>query len=746
MLNRHPSLAAFLNRWQWIIVASLCVVAFTIRVVPGFDGVFQPGFVNFQETDAWYHVRVAENLVRHFPWRIMVDPYVFYGKVLDTPTAPFYDWFLGLIAWVAGGGAPPESLVHAIAAWYPVALAICTVVAVFVLARFIFGLGPALLATAIIATLPGHFLRVSSIGFTDHHIMESLLVTLYFFLLLRAIELPRAAVATSIAAGLTLAAYLLTFHGSALVIGVVIMWALADRIQWVLRGETSQPSLLSLYVSFLVALCICLLFYRQLWINYAIAALVLGSLAVGGVELLRKLCRRSARPRRAFISVLGAAGLALLAAVVALAPSLRHPAKIAVTHLMPSLFGKTGGVYELQSLIYDDGRFTLLPALRQFYGAYIFALIGLCLLAASIVKRWTASRALIFFWGFTTFVLAMGTLRMTYYYAIAVALLSGYAAEGLFDSGRKTAWVAAAALLLLVFVPNLYAAANVASSTGISPDWKEALDWMRTSTKEPFGDPAFFYARYDRQQFGKDYRYPPSAYTVMAWWDYGYWIVDVARRIPVTNPTQGNAAAAADIFLAQSEREALPLLQAWRTRYVVVDELLPLFSSSGTGAATVMVGDYPQFFQYSKRNQADYLLLAYEANADGTPTPKVFYRPAYYRSLVIRLFLFGGKAVDGQNGATILSLRRKEFARGKYYQEVVGTRRYESAREALAAEAACQDQGCVLVSDNPLISCAELEPLQQFRPVFSSTTSVLGFGNTGRKSVQVYEFTGAAEP
>jgi len=39
-----------------------------------------------------------------------------------------------------------------------------------------------------------------------------------------------------------------------------------------------------------------------------------------------------------------------------------------------------------------------------------------------------------------------------------------------------------------------------------------------------------------------------------------------------------------------------------------------------------------------------------------------------------------------------------------------------------------------------------LEPLQQFRPVFSSTTSVLGFGNTGRKSVQVYEFTGAAEP
>jgi hypothetical protein len=74
----------------------------------------------------------------------------------------------------------------------------------------------------------------------------------------------------------------------------------------------------------------------------------------------------------------------------------------------------------------------------------------------------------------------------------------------------------------------------------------------------------------------------------------------------------------------------------------------------------------------------------------------------------------------------------------------VGSKRFESAQEALEAEAACRNEGCVLVGDDPLVSCVALEALHQFRPVFSSTTSVIGFGKAGRKAVQVYEFTGAS--
>ena len=735
-------LEAFLSRWQWILVAAIWLLAFSIRVFPRFDLVFQPGFVNFQETDAWYHVRLAENLVRHFPWRVTVDPYVVFGNMqnADTPP-PFYDWLLGLIAWVAGLGNPSESLVDVIAAWYPAVLGASIVVAVFLLAKLVFGLRAALLAAAIIATLPGHFLRVSSLGFTDHHVMESLLATLFFYLLLRGIQAPQS-IGISLAAGVTLTAYLLTFHGSAFVVGIVLVWALYDRVRSFWPRKEPEPSLRPLYVAFLIALSVCLLFHRQKWMNYTIIALGLGSLAMGAVELWAKLCRRFARPRLLFLSGLVAAGAVSLLLATVLLPDFRPTAKTIASALMPYLFGVSGAINELQPLIYEQGHLTLMPALQQFYGAYFLALAGLFLLAESALKRSDPGRALIFFWGIATFVLAMGQLRMTYYFAIAAALLSGYVAEVLFAAGRKTAWVTAFCLGVFVFAPSLYAAVNSdpSDSIGVSTDWRETLQWMRASTPEPFGDPAFFYARYRREQFGPAYRYPPSAYSVMAWWDYGYWIEDVARRIPVANPGQANAKIVADFFLSQSEKEAIRLLERWRTRYVVVDERLPLWPSTGS----VLLGDYPAFFEYSPGHRRDdYIMMAYESDAEGKRSPKVFYLPAYYRSLVVRLFVFGGQAVDGQGGATILFLRPKTPVRPGSYQDVVGTKRFESAEEALAAEAACRNEGCVLVGDNPLVSCVALEALHRLRPVFSSATSVIGFGSTGRKEVQVYEFTGA---
>jgi oligosaccharyl transferase (archaeosortase A-associated) len=712
----HPE--SSLSRWQWILLAILCLLAFSIRVLPRFNLVFQPGFVNFQETDAWYHVRVAENLIRHFSWRMTIDPYAVFGQAPDTITPPFYDWLLGLIAWLAGAGAPSESLLHIIAAWYPAVLGVLTVLAVFILAKLVFGLRAALVAAAIIATLPGHFLRVSSLGFTDHHIMESLLVTLFFYLLLRAIQAPKW-IGISLAAGLTLSAYLLTFHGSAFVVGIVLVWALYDRVRSFWPREKPEPSLRPLYLAFLLALGICLIFRRLQWMDYTILALGLGSLAIGAVELWAKWCGRFRRPRWLFLGGLLAAAAVSLSLAGAFVPGFRHTAKTIALLLMPYLFGNSGAINELQPLIFDQGRITLMPALHQFYGAYFLALIGLLLVAESALKRADAGRELIFFWGLATLVLAMGQLRMTYYFAIAVALLSGFVADAMFAAGRKTRWVAAFCLGIFVFVPNLYAALNgdPSDSIGVTPDWRETLDWMRASTPEPFGDPAFFYARYNRKL------YRPSAYSVMAWWDYGYWIEDLARRVPVANPTQTNARAAAELFLSQSEQEAIPLLKKWRTRYVVVDAALPLWPATGK----IMLGAYPDFFEFTgKYRRNDYLLTV------GEPNPKVFYLPGYYRSLVVRLFVFGGQAVDGRGGAVLLYLGPN--------QELAGTKRFDSAQEALAAEAACRYEGCVLAGDNPMVSCVALEPLEHFRPAFSSTTSIIGFGSAARKAVQVYEF------
>ena len=61
----------------------------------------------------------------------------------------------------------------------------------------------------------------------------------------------------------------------------------------------------------------------------------------------------------------------------------------------------------------------------------------------------------------------------------------------------------------------------------------------------------------------------------------------------------------------------------------------------------------------------------------------MFFRPAYYRSMAIRLFVFGGQAVDGRDGAMILYLRRRKFPQGGTYQEIVAPSDLKSARRRL---------------------------------------------------------------
>jgi dolichyl-diphosphooligosaccharide--protein glycosyltransferase len=51
-------------------------LALTLRVGISYEAVFGLDFVRFIETDAWYHMRLVDATVRHFPHRIWFDPYL----------------------------------------------------------------------------------------------------------------------------------------------------------------------------------------------------------------------------------------------------------------------------------------------------------------------------------------------------------------------------------------------------------------------------------------------------------------------------------------------------------------------------------------------------------------------------------------------------------------------------------------------------------------------------------------------
>ena len=90
-----------------------------LRVGPPHQGVLGGSYVMFAENDGWYNMRLVENLVHHFPIRNSFDAYTLYPYGQSIPFAPFFDWLLALIIWVAGLGHPSLALTEKIGAYFP---------------------------------------------------------------------------------------------------------------------------------------------------------------------------------------------------------------------------------------------------------------------------------------------------------------------------------------------------------------------------------------------------------------------------------------------------------------------------------------------------------------------------------------------------------------------------------------------------------------------------------------------------
>ena len=72
-------------------VSLFVVVAMILRMYFLWGQCFRPGYVNFQETDPWYHVRAVEHLVANFPHRLTWDPYALYPGGQYIAIGPLFD-------------------------------------------------------------------------------------------------------------------------------------------------------------------------------------------------------------------------------------------------------------------------------------------------------------------------------------------------------------------------------------------------------------------------------------------------------------------------------------------------------------------------------------------------------------------------------------------------------------------------------------------------------------------------------
>jgi dolichyl-phosphooligosaccharide-protein glycotransferase len=748
-----PERLARLGRW-WPL-AGVVVAAALTRTVFLAGAVFTGDGVNYQDSDAWYHMRLIDNLARNYPHRASVDPYL--GAEAPPVAVPLlFDVVVAGLAWLIGLGDPSTRTVEVVAALVPPVLGALTAVPVFLIGARLFDRRAGLLAAALLAIAPGQFLARSLIGFTDHHVAEAFLTALTLLAGLRALDAdtPHSRLAGATLTGAALSAYLMAWSGGALLVFVLCAWgAVQYVVDDVHRAPTDRVAPVLLPALAIAAVVLLGLQDRHLW-RFAVqlTAVAAGLGFVAAMAAARRALRALAAPRGALLAcaLVVAVGGALVFSIVA--PELTGRILSDLQRFRPGHAALT--VSEVRPLLRMSGPFSLAVPLGVFGPAFFVSLPALGWLAWQAARTARPGLVLLVVWSTLMYVATLGQNRFGYYLGLTLALLTGWACDralawgwaaphpalsradgrdahgraGARTGRRPTGWprvAAVAAVVALVFGPSAWIAVPMAGNDlGLSEGYRASLRWLRTYTPEPFADPGYYYVRY------RPGHTQTPAYTVMAWWDYGYEIIRVGRRVPVANPTQAGADVAGRFFTATEETEAVGILDRTRARYVIAHAEIPILPRGA-----LQQGKFETLVAWAGKDIRRYWEPVVTRDAQERRGTLTLFHPDYYRALAVRLYLYGGAAATPQDSTYVVTYDGREPPDGTLGRAVLEWRRFRTYEDAVVYLDRVGRAGRALVGIDPTRTPVPIEPLMQLRLVHESAGP--------RPAVRVFEYLGA---
>ena len=762
-----------------IIVAAICGISLYIRICLPYDQIFVNDWVWFRETDAYYHLRHIESLVRNFPRFNVFDPYILYPGGGEGIARPFFDWIVaGVVLLVSRGVAPAQHTIEVISAYMPAILGTLTIIPVYFIGKELFNRWVGVISAALVAILPGEFLHRSLLGFTDHHVAETLFSTTAILFLIMAVKRARereisfshllsrdwSTIARpliyTLLAGIFLGMYLLSWIGGLLFIFIIFAYLVIQFIVDHLRRKSTDYLCIIGSSLFLIASLMLLPVMGEGWAEAAYRVSMPAAIVLPIVLCIvsRLLSRRALKPAYYPVILLGLAGIGLVALRV-INPSLLKYIIDQFGIFAPSGVGLT--VLEMRPL-------SLTVAWANFTTSFFISFISLAMLGYIVVRERSADKTLFLVWSIVMLAAVLGQRRFGYYFAINAALLTGYFSWRVLDfaglskllvkpkeaaaavwkfkkkkkkSGEKAkprtvmqprdAWVkvivAGIAVFFLVFFPSIGITEALADGPHFIGQWFEqgwysSLLWLRDNSPEPFADPDFYYELY-----GTPFHYPDSAYGVMSWWDYGHFIMQISRRIPNANPMQYGAEEAGQFFTAQDESSANEIANVLGSKYVVIDHMMP------TTKFYAMV-------EWAGKSLDEFYGVYYEPAEDGWLTPVALYYPAYYRSAVVRLYSFGGQAVVPVE-SVVISYENKVSPEGIPYKEIIYVQAFPSYEEA-EAYIASQASGIYrIVGTSPFNSPVPLGELNNYELVYESDATVR-VADQSVPGVKIFEYLG----
>ncbi|MHC5109452.1 MAG: oligosaccharyl transferase, archaeosortase A system-associated [Planctomycetota bacterium] len=744
----------------------LCGSAFALRAFFVKDQILTQDGVRFAVMDCWYHVRLVENLVAHFPWISTFDPYGVYPGGQVVPVAPLLDWLLAAASLLIAAGSPTEQVIHRVCAFAPAVIGALLPIPAYLLGKLMYNRTAGLLAAGLTAIAPGHLLSRSLLGYTDHHVLEVLLMAMTVFMFARASQRarnpdsPRSEkrpwhlIALGVACGLSLSVYLLTWIGGTLLVGILLGWLV---LHWIIDTWQASDARYLAWISipaFVTSIIVLLPLGTHLpAYRYHRLALMVGVAVMIVLLALTGLIDKGHVKRQLFPVLVVAAGVVGYGALMMMASDVAKPVESILSGLLTA--HEKSLIPETRPLFMMTGEWSWRPAWKQFGSSLIVAVPAMIASLVIGIRSGSPMHTLIAVWSGALLVLTLGQNRFAYYLAFAAALLSGWTCAHLFRglhewAGRKSerqpgaarrneivAQLAGAACVIGLFLPS---ATNARASAGQiatpHPDWIAAMRWLRHETPPPLGDDQAYYAHVDVPPDGV-YEYPADSYSIMNSWGFGYWITSMAHRIPVANPGQRGASTAARFFLSQSPAEAAQIAREVKSRYVVIESSMPYLRTPDGRIG----GRMSSLAHWSGKPLTEFSETWYRREASGVLRAFQVFYPAYYQSLLARLYVFRGRAIDPDE-VYVLSFMEESISGGEPIKLLVGMERfddYASARQYAASRPASNTR---LAGFDPLSSCTPLNAMEgEFELRYQSPTVRMNIQDSPVAHIEIYEIS-----
>jgi len=581
-------------------------------------------------------------------------------------------------------------------------------------------------------------------------------------------------------AGIFLGLYLLSWQGGLMFIFIIFIYLVIQFIVDHLRRKSTDYLCIIGAPLFIIALLMLLpLLAKGSLDTISRVSLLIAILVPIVLSIISRLmASRAWKPFYYPLVLLGLTGIGL-AILHAINPSLLRSMLSQF-----SVFGQSGAmltVMEATGILFPQGTFTLSMAWANFTSSFFIAFIALVMLAFALVKERSAHKSLFLVWSVVMLLAVLGQRRFGYYYAVNAALLTGYFSWKMLDIAglgkllaksrevvgavkefkkkkKKTrekakprsfmqprgVWVSVIVvgivLFFLVIFPNTGLWKDTPTNLGgglyigytkplaqqapiMDNAWYNSTLWLKDNSPEPFGDPDFYYELYPPKS---EFEYPDTAYGVMSWWDYGYFIMQIAHRIPNANPGQAGAVQAGKFFTSQNETSANMLADESGLKYVMID------SAMATGKFYAMA-------EWAGKNTTEFYESYYVSTEQGGQWATLFY-PAFYQSMAIRLYNFDGKAVvPATNSSVVISYEEREAA-GEKYEAITSGQAFATYEDAQAYIASQTSGNYRIVGTSASASPVPLEALANYERVYPDPDDT-----TSSTAVKIFKYLGSDE-